>query len=195
MGFRICYIAAQMSLDDVVEGLSFELGEKTDEQPFDDDWIAHQQETGFTILWSGDEGYAFRQSKRLAELSNRACVYSAQISETVMCSDAVCYENGKEHWRIMHQGFDGQLEKNTSILGAALPEFEQEMERQRAAAAAETSDDVDYFFDVPVNVLQKKIGFRYDQMLSLSNGMQFFEVVSKPEVTARKGFWPKLLGK
>jgi len=77
MGFRICYIAAQMSIDDVVEGLSLELGEETDEQPFDDDWIAHQQETGFTILWSGDEGYAFRQSKRLAELSNRACVYSA----------------------------------------------------------------------------------------------------------------------
>ena len=180
----------------MVEGLSLELGEKTDEQPVDYDWIAHQQETGFTILWSDDEGYAFRQSKRLAELSTRTCVYSAQISESLKCSDAVCYENGKEHWRITHQGIDGPLEKNTSILGAALPEFEQEMERQRAAAAADKSDNVDYFFDVPVNVLPKKIGFRYDQMLSPpSKGMQFCEVVSKPEVTARKGFWSKLLGK
>jgi hypothetical protein len=118
MEASLCYIAARMPLDRVVQGLGLVLGAPSDHRIADGDWIAHLHDTGFTLLWCEDEGYAFRQQAQLARLSMQGTVYSVQISEAMMAAEAVCYEGGTEAWHVLHQGTDGDLEASTTCAPA-----------------------------------------------------------------------------
>jgi hypothetical protein len=194
MEASLCYIAARMPLDRVVQGLGLVLGAPSDHRIADGDWIAHLHDTGFTLLWCEDEGYAFRQQAQLARLSMQGTVYSVQISEAMMAAEAVCYEGGTEAWHVLHQGVEGDLEASTTCVGGPVPEFGIEMAVQRARQKATPKGNA--FFDVPVNIVAARIGFRYDQDGAPAGRDCLWHVVPPPDTPpSAKGWMSRLFGR
>lgn len=194
MGATFCYIAAHMPVDSVVQGLGLVPGALSDAPIDDGDWVAHLHDTGFSVLWCEDEGYAFRQQAQLARLSLQGSVYSVQISEAMMAAEAVCYERGTEVWRVLHQGIDGDLETNTTCTGGPVPEFGAEMAAQRARQSAAPKGNA--YFDVAANIVAARTGFRYDRDAAPAPLDGLRHVLPPPDAPpSAKGWMSRLFGR
>ena len=114
---------------------------------------------GWFILFAND--FDFVSRKRLAQLSADCRVVGCQVHEGVMVSAAYGYERGNRVWELVH---DGQRSMdNLSVFGAPPPSFDEIRRRLTQQHEAEAGGDVDYIFDIPVDVAAAVCNYRHDR--------------------------------
>ena len=164
MGFAISWMAFKgKSKSDVLAAVQLrDTGEsdEANESPISGDEFPN----GWYVLFLNDYDHALVKPASLAALSAGCEIIACQIEEHVMASSAVMYANGRRVWAVAHQG-DGDDIYDLTVEGTPPQNFagirqrltkEQEGEGGRAA-------DVDYIFDIPLDLACSICGYRHDQ--------------------------------
>jgi Family of unknown function (DUF6461) len=115
-------------------------------------------------------------SDRVLKTLSRGCrVIACSVEEHVMFSAAWLWEDGKCVWSVSHQG-----DEKTHDLSAdgVLPEFfagvRDELLARQAAEGGEDAE-VDYVFEIPLELARRISGFKHDS--SASAAIDHFEVL------------------
>ena len=160
MGFKISWVAFQnMTRDEVLATAGLRdtrVRDEANEFP-----LSGAQVPGWYILFAND--FTFASTDQLALLSRCCTVMGVQVHEGIMVSTARAFGAGEEMWSISHASDQGVFDLDTTGL---LPiEFEAIRDRliaeQQAAGGA--AADVDYLFDIPVEMAAAVCGYRHDR--------------------------------
>ncbi|TGS10782.1 hypothetical protein EN852_025170 [Mesorhizobium sp. M2E.F.Ca.ET.209.01.1.1] len=95
------------------------------------------------------------------------------IEELTMFARAELWNDGSNIWRIWHSGDENVMDLHTT--GDLPASFEAK--RQQAFSKQDKEDDVDYIFDIPLDLAAELTGFRHD---GGAPDRVFFELVEKP---------------
>lgn len=117
--------------------------------------------TGWFIVFSND--FDFATPKRLAALSAGRKVIACQVEEHVMVSAAYCYDDGEAVWWASHMSENGTYDLTAE---GELPDGFAALKDNlfgKQEAEGGTKANVDFIFDVPVELAQAICGFRYDR--------------------------------
>jgi hypothetical protein len=118
--------------------------------------------TGWMVLFSNDFDYG--AAEHLIGLSMGATVLSCQVEEHVMFSAAHCYQNGREAWSVWHDSQRGRYD--LSLRGtppAQLAPIRMRLNAKQDDGGGARSD-VDYVFDIPLELAAELTGYRHDQV-------------------------------
>lgn len=192
MGYRICYVAAEIEPPAIAKALDLEITETTHEIPDQKWWVARLASSGWSLLWAWETDFGERSRDLVAALSRQTGVFHCEVCETTMWSSAAYWSNGESVWRITHDGGDKGVFDLTAE-GDLPPEFEAIRDKYFADQKNEDSEDVlpcDNVFEVPLEVVNASIDFRHHNVWDL-DGATEFHVLDPP---ARPGFWSRLVG-
>lgn len=177
MGFSVSWIAFEgLSKADALERLGLaDTGEpdEANEAPLS----CAELPTGWTVIVSHD--FAFASEVRLGKLSQGVALLGGQVEEHVMYSAVRAFHNGTRVWRIVHDSSLGLAHLDAD---GALPE---DFPRARDVALEELHADggdaseVDYLFDVPLEVAADLCGWRHD-LAEYDWGEPAFTIVGDP---------------
>jgi hypothetical protein len=188
MGFRINYIAAKCSAEDMARLFMLDLGATSDEQLHDGDWLAHIKTSGWTVLWIEDETFISKNRKMISKASEFCDVIACDVNETVMWSAAEYFKDGELVWKLTHSG-----ESNITDLyeEGSVPERVSLLKAEALKSLEEEGDDApDYMFDVPLDAAADFIKFRHDEVLK-GDDVETFYAVSRPH---KQGFFESFFG-
>ncbi|SEW45262.1 hypothetical protein SAMN04488515_3310 [Cognatiyoonia koreensis] len=194
MGFRVSYIITPIQPRDVVAPLGFRIGVETDALPYDEWWVGTLKSNGMTVLWSEAEEFAASVKSELAAMSKTAPVYACTVNETVMSSDASCYQGGHKVWQVTWHGEDGINKENLVATGALPDGFSEIRDRLTARQDAE-QDAVDHMFEIPLEAVASIAGFRHDNDLTNGTFARFFRITTADDVKTMKPVKRSLLAK
>ncbi|MEM6556579.1 MAG: hypothetical protein AAF642_11935 [Pseudomonadota bacterium] len=160
MGFRISWITIQTdSPSKFLEEVGFVESDQMDEAneaPFS--WAALPN--NWYVLFSNDFDFVFNTDLEKSSLLGNivACV----VHEGAMISVAFGYKNGELIWQVGHNSQEGLLHLDS---WGSLPEgFEQlRAHYLRMQESEGDSADVDFVFEVPVELARLVSGYRHDQ--------------------------------
>lgn len=131
---------------------------------------------GWYIVVIGRSSYESIRQEKLRELSAGRDVLAGDVEEHVMVSTAAGWRDGKEVWCVVHdaqQGIDHLMTR-----GQLPAEFTGIRDRQMARQNAAGPDpDVDYIFDIPVDLTRAITGYHYSADLP---GVDFDPLVEAP---------------
>lgn len=160
MGFRISWLAFEgIDKGRLLEALGFrDTGEvdEANESPFS----ATQLRNGWSIIWSNDFDWAATQPIKLGFPTKRSI--SCQLHEGVMYSAAHGADDGVELWSVTH---DAQKSlHDLSVSGNPPKEFPTIRDKLLSDQAVEdaASAEVDFIFDIPIELAASITGFRHD---------------------------------
>lgn len=158
MGFKISWLAFQgLDKTQLLARLGMtDSGERDEvcESPFS----LCESPTGWMILFANDFGFA--DERRLTALSAGVRLLGCNIHEGLMYSSAALYENGEQKWAVTH---DAQKERfNLNVSGQPPEALDTIRERLTGAQNADQDGDVDFIFDIPVELAQTLTGYRHD---------------------------------
>jgi len=111
------------------------------------------------------------------------------VEEHVMVSEASGWQGGQRTWRVLH---DAQIDREHLAVEGEPPAAFAGI-RDRLLAEQETGDEeVDYLFDIPVEMARSLMGYRHDEdTAGLKEGA--FEVLES--AVPGKSFWQRLFGR
>jgi hypothetical protein len=179
MGYSISWIAIRGKDRDVVcsEFHVEPTGEFEDvpESPV----VGARLPTGWYLLFINDR--SLPGSGVLGKLSTRAELVCCFVEEHVMCSSASGWQNGKEQWSVTRDAQQGLTHlESTGDLPWAYAAIHDDLSRKQVGKT-----NVDYLFDIPVELAKSLTGFRHDE--------DFFDAPSKPyerlQRTVAPGKW------
>lgn len=155
----------------------------------DPSWIA-ELPTGWTILLSSDSSFA--SEARLLRLSETRPALGCQFSETVMCSTTTFYDDSKVVWCV---DYDCEVGVPT-LTGVPPSDYQPIYDRLLAEQAADNGDDyeVDFIFDLPIDLAQAVTGYRHDQE-KFEWGSPDFIAVAPPQAERSGGWLKRLFGR
>lgn len=154
MGFRVSWLGIHglRHHDSALSTLKFRRAGEFDEVP---DFEYSAVTIGeWLIVFANRFDYANRTS--CDSLSAVTEIVSCSVNETTGMSSARGFAKGKLIWSLLHDGEKGHL-----TASGELPSIFCEI-RARAAEKDRTDQNVDWFFDVPVEVAEGLTGFRHD---------------------------------
>jgi hypothetical protein len=135
------------------------------------------------------------KDRMLENLSQAGEVISCFVEEHVMFSSAANWKNGKQLWRVFHNGGDEGVE-HLQTSGQLPAEFEsirkQQFAKQQEETAADDKLGVDHILDIPLNLARHLTGFQHDAAASGLIG-DAFEVLEP--IKQAGSFFTRLLGK
>ena len=188
MGFRICYLAAQLEPETFAGSLGLEVAMQADEMPADDWWTARLK-NGWTILWAQDETFGANAREQIERLSSEADIIHCEVNETVMWCSAEYWSGGQSKWKVSHAG-DGDERFDLTVQGD-LPSGFADIRDQNFKAQKDGGEDVDHVFEIPLELARSIIGFRHEDYLEPDDVDAFF--VLKPPV--KKGILARLFSR
>jgi hypothetical protein len=158
-----------------------------------------ESKVGGTALPAGWYVVVFHRTeikdRTLEKLSQSGEVIGCFIEEHVMFSSAALWKNGKQIWRVAHNGGDEGVE-HLQTSGQLPAEFESIRKEQYAKQQEETAADdelgVDHVFDIPLHLAKHLTGFGHDDPASGLVG-DVFEVL-EPDKQSGSGFFSRLFG-
>ena len=124
--------------------------------------------TGWELLYLND--YPRPHSELLAELSANAELLFCDANETCMSSFATGWVNGVEKWLVFH---DAQQSPTHLVTDGDPPSEYIAIRDEKLREQVEDSDDVDYVFEVPIEIFASLTGIRYDRDLPDSTGEDY----------------------
>lgn len=125
------------------------------------------------------------EDRHLAELSRSHEVISSFVEEHVMFSETSCWKSGGILWSVTHESEKGLRHLGTSgPVPAELEPIRQGAEEKQEAEGENA--EVDFIFDIPVDLAQKITGYRYDQDVPGMSG-KVFEVLEQNGSASRPG--------
>jgi hypothetical protein len=144
----------------------------------------------FLVVMKGSDHPLVSESS-LSALSAQSQVVACSVEEHVMFSSAEGWTNSERNWRVEH---DAQQSARHLVASGWLPAAYAEVLRkaQEAHEAQQADDteapDVDFFFEVPLEVALNVAGFKHDvEIPGINYGA--FQVYDVPPGTARRKWW------
>jgi hypothetical protein len=124
-------------------------------------------------------------------LSEGSEVVACSIEEHVMFSSAERWTDGRRAWRIEHAS--ERSRRDIDVEGLAPESLQAALDRASKQQDAEDSSaaEVDYFFEVPLDVARSIAGFKHDEGVG-SSGDRFIEYSFRPRAEAagrHKKWW------
>jgi hypothetical protein len=117
--------------------------------------------TGWYLVVGNDEGYPALLGKDMQALSQAHDIVVCEVEEHVMFSSSACWSGGGRAWSVVHD-----CEKGPDHLEAEgrLPD-DYEATRSECLAEQEEEDDdeVDFAFEVPLELARRLTGFKHDE--------------------------------
>lgn len=165
MGYAISWIAFQgKTAAQAAELLGLSPSGKFEEVP-ESMFCGVPLDSGWYVVVINEYGHKFVRERTLQQVSAAADVIAATIEEHVMFSSAEAWKNGNLIWRVTHASESGRrhLEEH-----GALPR-QYLVIKERLLAAQQREDEgareVDYVFDVPLELSEAIVGFKHDRIL------------------------------
>jgi hypothetical protein len=173
MGFRVQLIAVSGKEPAVVQsdyGVA-PTGER--EEIAESAVVGAQVPGGAYLLYINDE--ILPDDRVFARLSRGGSLVACYANETVMNSYACGWVDGVERWSVFHDAQQGIEHLETT--GTLPVEFQSI--RDRLFDEQQGRDDVDYVFDIPVELFAARGGIRYDRDIP-GAGPEPWEVLDRP---------------
>jgi hypothetical protein len=163
MGYSIAYVAFQNKSREEVLALTglADTGEVdgANESPV----AGASLPNGWYVLFLNDYDHPLIAPRALLAFSRVCRLLACQVEEHVMASSAAGYESGQRIWSTTHQSDKGRY--NLEVQGSPPESFGA----VRAALVKKQDDaggekaDVDYVFDIPVELVTQLCSYRYDK--------------------------------
>lgn len=119
---------------------------------------------GWTALWCNSADDARAHLATLPERGAGATIVTSFIDEPAYRSAAACYRDGVEIWSVTHDGATGPHDLNvTGTPPAQLSDIIADMEKEEADCGYPPGA-IDFWFDIPVALVQCVTGFSYCQI-------------------------------
>ena len=163
MGFKICWLGFfGRSRDEVLAVLHLTdtgVVEGVPESPISVTSVPN----GWTIVWLNRFDHPFAEDASLRLFSQGCTVIAVHVHEGIMFSGVELYRDGKPVWSVTHNAQEGTYDLQTE---GSLPEAFAEI-RARLTGEQDHEDrvdaEVDFIFDIPVELAMTLTGFRHDQ--------------------------------
>jgi hypothetical protein len=191
MGFAITWFAVR---EEHAERLFHRLGLSAtgETEEFPESLIATARlDTGWRVIWYSKYGCPFLRPPDLESMSADYDVVLCSVEEHVMASSCEMWSGGQRKWRLSHEGEDGPKGLFAEgDLPDCFPTIRKEMEQSQLAEGGDSAE-VDYIFEIPLNVAKTIVGFKHDEERGhlLDGG---FVVMSR--TASKAGFLGRLFG-
>ncbi|MEL7096468.1 MAG: hypothetical protein AAFR92_04270 [Pseudomonadota bacterium] len=104
MGFRINYIGAKSSPEELASLLGLQVGEVRAEMPDGDPWVAVIKKSGWSIAWLEDQQFVRKNYQRLLSASEELELLLCEVNETTMWCSSELIRDHASQWKITHAG-------------------------------------------------------------------------------------------
>ncbi|HEY9283087.1 MAG TPA: hypothetical protein VIP46_06500 [Pyrinomonadaceae bacterium] len=157
MGFRVLLVAVTGKATEAIyrdySVVPTDHYEETPESPVNGAVLP----SGAYLLYINDE--ILPDDAVLAKLSRDASLIACYVNETVMNSLVSSWVNGVEQWFVFHDAQQGVRHLETA---GNLPD-QLESIRENSFGEQDQVEDIDYVFDIPIELFVALGGIRYDQ--------------------------------
>ncbi len=120
--------------------------------------------SGWYLVVANNSAHRIVQEATLAALSKAYELVACSVEEHVMISTAAYWRSGEAAWTITHDSSRGVFDLGVS----GIPPATVEQHKARCVAEQEQAGgqnaDVDYLFDVPLEVAKGLTGFKHDEV-------------------------------
>lgn len=156
MGFAITLLAVEhLSAGDVLGRVGLEdTGEPDEYNEEEYSWATLP--TGWTILFSNHLDFASEQ--RLLDLSRGGRALACLVEEHVMVSTFAEARDGKIVFGSAHISEEGV----DHLVTVGTPPEDFDVRKAKAAALQDNDQEVDYFFEIAVELFEERTGYRHD---------------------------------
>jgi len=166
MGYNLGWIATRgKSADAVLSELG--LARKGRGKCFWESFSAILVPAGWYVIIE-DHYCSFIEDQLLAKVSMHCEIVTCSLSENTMFSAASQWQDGRNLWRVEHDGGSRGVE-DLKCSGELPPEFAPIHDRLFATQKSDTSEwrghGTDYIFEIPVELVGELTGYRYDKIL------------------------------
>lgn len=122
--------------------------------------VATKLPNGFALLFCHEDAELCESLAQ--QLSGQGGEFlAASVEEHVMFSRLTLWRGGERVWSVVHDGSEGGDE--LEVVGESPPELADVVARcEEERSAEDAHDDVDYVFDVPIDLGRALVGFRHD---------------------------------
>ena len=159
MSFDCSWIAVRgMDRDTLCGRLGLEAAGEVDNE-FGADYVLNDLADGWSVVLIHDRHFEIEPA--LAAASEGAEILGCEMSEITMVSSLRCYRDGAQLWAVVHDP-DEDLD-GVSVKGEPPPAFAAILRRRQEQQADVGHDNVDYIFDVPIDLSVSLCGFRADR--------------------------------
>ena len=191
MGFAITWCAVrEVGADQLLERLGLSPTGEREESP-ESLIVMAVLDTGWRVLWYNEYGCPFLRPEDLGALSSEQDILLCLVEEHVMAGSSELWSGGARKWRIAHEGEQGPKGIDAEgELPSCFPTIRAEMEEAQRTAGGDQAD-VDYLFEIPLQVAKSLVGFKHDEDCP-HLAEKPFVVLSRP--AAKKGFLSRLMG-
>ena len=181
----------------VLDALSLR-GTGTREEIAESPIVGAELPSGWYLVVTDRSGHPLMREQILERLSAACEVVTGDVEEHVMVSVATGWKDGRRVWSVTH---DAQRDMEHLDTHGELPATFSGIRdglRSKQQAAGGRKADVDYIFDVPVELAKTLTGYRHDADIPGTGGHPF-EVLaqtsaSPPASGERPPFWKRLFG-
>lgn len=170
MGFSVSWLGLRgLGIKEAAALLQVEVGDQID--AFDAPMNAYANEN-WAIVILDECRFPGPPDQFLAAISKGRELVVVHIEEHVMFSHAELWRDGRSVWKVGHSG-----DQNIGDLHATgdIPASFETL-RQQALSKQGDEDDVDYVFDIPLDLAAELTSFRHDEW---APDQLFFELVEK----------------
>ncbi len=187
MGFAISWLAVKGKTPEALarelglapSGEAAEIGEAT--------FTGGALPGGWFLLVMNRCEHEFVAATSLALLSRDCEVVACSIEEHVMVSTSELWRNGARVWRIEH---DAQRSIDHISASGRVPDTYSAIEREfveRQNQAGGRNADIDYFFEIPLQMAKSIVGFKHDEARPEEESFETFRGASLS--SERKPWW------
>jgi hypothetical protein len=195
MGFSLSWAAVKGRTPVAVqEALSLRGTGATEEIPESEITAAHLP-GGWYMIVSQHDCLGFTKDKTLERLSSLGEVVTCFVEEHVMCSFAAYWRSGQRVWSVYHDCAGRSGNFGLDIKGEPPSVFAEIRDRLRSQqeSAGGKKANVDYIFDVPVELACSATGYRHDQDIPELRGAAF-EVLARTQAAPKQPWFRRLFG-
>jgi hypothetical protein len=170
MGFHVSWLATSGKAPDAIRA---ELGlaetNRRENMP-ESDMSELIPGSGWHIVFFNDPMPAELRSATLSRLSQNAVVMAFSVEETSMISMAAGHAGGIRRWQVLHDATLGL--DHLEVHGDPPAPFE-EIRNSLLARLSQSTQHVDYLFDLPAMLSKSITGFRHDEEFDGAAGEAF----------------------
>jgi hypothetical protein len=161
VGFAVSWIAVRAAKASVLEALALTDTGRTETVP-ESAVCGSELPDGWYLVFLNRFDHILAKPKNLERVSTLASVVTCQVEEHVMVSEASLFENGRRVWRVLHNAQDNIYHIQTE--GDLPSGFGAILQRERQQQDEEGGEDaqVDYLFEVPVELAMSICKYRHD---------------------------------
>ncbi|SRR6266567_32193 len=187
MGYAISWIAFQdKTAAEAAELLGLFPSGRLEQEP-ESMFCGVGLDNGWYVVVINEYGHKFVRERSLRRVSATTDVIAAVIEEHVMFSSAEAWKNGNLVWKVTHVSESGP--RHLEEQGSLPAQYGSVKDRLLAAQQREDerAHEVDYVFDLPLEIAEAIAGFKHDRMID-----DRFEVLKPVTAAAGRGLLSRL---